>query len=51
MTFARPNADPECVMADSTFIVDTAQDEFKIVLYLANQDIMQVLKERGIVSA
>jgi hypothetical protein len=51
MTFSRPNADPECVTADSTFIVDTAMDEFKIVLYLANQDIMQVLKERGIAPA
>jgi hypothetical protein len=36
------------VLADSTFIVDTAADEFKIVLYLANQDIVQVLKDRGI---
>jgi hypothetical protein len=51
MTFSRPNADPEQVLADSTFIVDTAGDEFKIVLYLANQDIMQVLKSRGIAAA
>ncbi len=48
MTFSRPNANPEQVLADSTFIVDTAVDEFKIVLYLANQDIVQVLKDRGI---
>ena len=48
MTFSRPNANPEQVLADSTFIVDTAADEFKIVLYLANQDIVQVLKDRGI---
>jgi hypothetical protein len=48
MTFSRFNADPEQVLAGSTFIVDTATDEFKIVLYLANQDIVQVLKDRGI---
>jgi hypothetical protein len=48
MTFSRPNADAEQVVADSTFIVDTAADEFRIVLYLANQDIMKVLKDRGI---
>ena len=48
MTFSRPNGEPEQVMADSTFIVDTAADEFRIVLYLANQDILQVLKDRGI---
>ena len=51
MTFNRSNADPEHVLADSTFIVDTGSAEFKIVLYLANQDIMQVLKERAIAPA
>ncbi len=48
MTFGRPNAGPEQVLVDSTFIVDTAAAEFRIVLYLASQDIMQVLKDRGI---
>lgn len=48
MTFSRSNGELEEVLADSTFIVDTAADEFRIVLYLANQDIMQVLKDRGI---
>jgi len=48
MTFSRSSADPEQVFADSTFIIDTGSQEFKIVLYLAHQDIMQVLKERGI---
>ena len=51
MTFSRPNADPEHVLADSTFIVDTGSAEFKIVLYLASQDIFQVLKDRGIAPA
>ena len=48
MTFSSQNADSEQVMADSTFIVDIANNDFKIVLYLANQDILQVLKDRGI---
>jgi hypothetical protein len=51
MTFIRHDADPEQVLANSTFLVDTAAEEFKIVLYLANQDIMQVLKDRGIAPA
>ena len=36
------------VTADAVYIVDTAGGMPKIVLYLANQDIMAVLKERGI---
>ena len=48
MTFNRSNADPEQVLADSTFIIDTEPADFKIVLYLAHQDIMQVLKDRSI---
>jgi hypothetical protein len=51
MTFTRPAADPEPVLADSTFIVDTASEAFKIVLYLAHQDILQILKDRGIAPA
>jgi hypothetical protein len=47
MTFARDNNDPQDVVVDSVFIHDTAAD--KIVFYLANQDIMQVLKDRGII--
>jgi len=51
MNFSRPNTDPEQVLADSTFIVDTVSEEFRIVFYLAHQDIMQVLKDRGIAPA
>jgi hypothetical protein len=36
------------VFADSTFMVDTGEEEFKIVMYMAHQDIIQVLRERGI---
>ena len=45
--FVRDQVDPQQVLVDSTFIVDTAGD-FKIVFYLANQDIMAILKERGL---
>lgn len=36
------------VLADSTFLVDTGEQEFKIVMYMAHQDIMQVLRDCGI---
>jgi len=48
MTFARPDAAARDVVVESVFIVDTGGDDAKIVFYLANQDIMQVLKDRGI---
>jgi hypothetical protein len=47
--FARENSgESEKVLADSTFLVDTGEEEFKIVMYMAHQDIMQVLRDRGI---
>jgi hypothetical protein len=36
------------VLADSTFLIDTGNEEFKIAMYMAHQDIMQVLRDRGI---
>jgi hypothetical protein len=51
MTFAQNQRQPQDVMADSTYIVDTETDPFKIVFYLASQDLMQILKERGIAPA
>ena len=33
---------------DSTFLVDTGGDRFRIAMYMPHQDIMQVIKERGI---
>ena len=41
----------EDVLAESVYIVDTHGDEPKIVFYLANQDLMEVLRERGILVA
>lgn len=38
------------VFADSTFIVDCSGGGLRIVFYLSHQDIMAVLKERGIMA-
>lgn len=46
MTFVQGQAHD--VVADSVYIVDTSAEAFKIVFYLASQDLMQVLKQRGI---
>lgn len=51
MTFAPGEGDPQHVVADSDYIVDTGIDPWKIVFYLANQDLMEILKERGIAKA
>jgi hypothetical protein len=50
--FARADSsEPDQVLADSTFLVDTGEEEFKIVMYMAHQDIMQVLRNRGILNS
>jgi len=36
------------IVVRSTFLVDTGVRPFQILLYLAHQDIMAILKERGI---
>ena len=48
MTFAKNDAAPEQVLVNSTYIVSTGAGGFEIVFYLAHQDIMEILKERGI---
>lgn len=48
MHFARPDLQPQDVLAESVFILDAARDEPRIVFYLANQDLVQILKDRGI---
>ncbi len=51
MVFDRAQgAAEEEVLADSTFIVDDSDSGLKIVFYLAHQDIMAMLKERGIMA-
>ncbi len=51
MTFARPESDAEDVVAESVYILDMGGDEPKVVFYLASQDLMQVLKDRGLLAA
>lgn len=51
MTFVRDPEQAQDVIVDSVFIVDKGTDPFKIVFYLANQDVMEILKRRGIMAA
>jgi hypothetical protein len=48
IAFARPGSAPQEVLADSTYIVDTGEEPFRIILYLASQDLPKLLVERGI---
>ena len=48
MSFAHDQTPLRTIEVDSVYIVDTGADDPKIVFYLANQDLMQVLKDRGI---
>lgn len=53
LSFIRDNAPAQEFMVDSTFLVDTGEPqtdpaEFKILLYLTHQDLMQILRDRGI---
>lgn len=49
MAFLRAGKEKEA-LADSTFIIDTRGQSFKIVFYLTQQDHMTMLKEQGILS-
>jgi len=51
MNFEPQDRQPEQVVVEYVYIVDTSGDMPKIVFYLANQDLMQVLRERGILAA
>jgi len=48
LTFERPGAKPEQIVVESTFLIDSGAEPFRILLYLAHSDIMEVLKQRGI---
>jgi hypothetical protein len=48
MEFVREGEDTISIEAGSAFLVDTGQEPFRIVLYLASQDIFAVMRERGI---
>jgi hypothetical protein len=49
MTFLQEGTTREA-LADSTYIVDTSGESFKIVFYLAHQDHMTMLREHGILA-
>jgi hypothetical protein len=53
LAFERPDIKPEDVVVESAYIVDTGGEDApaenaKIVFYLANQDLMQIVKDRGL---
>lgn len=48
LEFAREGQPTQEVLADSTYIVDTGADPFRIILYMTTQDLPKVLVERGI---
>lgn len=48
MNFVRDHGGPEEITVASTFLLDAGSDDYKILVYLAHQDIMQILKDRGI---
>lgn len=48
MTFVRPGSDAEQIVVESTFLIDAGAEPFRILLYLAHSDIMEVSKQRGI---
>jgi hypothetical protein len=51
MNFANNDLRTEGMFVNSTFIVDTSEADFRIVLYLAHQDVMLMLKERAVRNA
>jgi hypothetical protein len=51
MNFANNDLPTEGMFVNSTFIVDTSEADFRIVLYLAHQDVMLMLKERAVRNA
>jgi hypothetical protein len=56
LMFERPGITPQDLVVESVYIVDTGGEagtaaDARIVFYLANQDIMQIVKERGLLPA
>jgi len=51
MSFVRDGGTIQEVLVDSTYLVDTAGNDCKIVLYLTHQDLMQILRGRGIIGS
>jgi hypothetical protein len=51
LAFERPGAERLPIVVESTHLVDAAVEPFRILVYLAHSDIMEVLKRHGIVPA
>ena len=51
LVFAPEGKGPVEVIAESTYVVDTGEEPFRIVVYLTSQDLAKVLSERGIMPA
>jgi hypothetical protein len=51
MTFVREGRPTQEALADSLFVIDMASDEPKIILYIAHQDLVATLREKGILPA
>lgn len=52
-SFVNDNVPAHQIDTESTFLIDTGlpgthEQDFKIVLYLSHQDLMQILRDRGI---
>jgi hypothetical protein len=48
MKFGHGEASVEDIVVGSTFIVNTVDNQLKIVFYLSHQDIMTTLKDKGL---
>jgi len=51
LTFERPDNAPLPLEVESTYLVDTGTEPFRFLVYLAHNDIMEILKEHGIAPA
>ncbi len=51
LTFERPGVERLPIVVESTHLVDAGDEPFRILVYLAHADIMEVLKRHGIVPA
>jgi hypothetical protein len=48
LTFVRPSSQPLPIEVESTYLVDAGVAPFRILVYLAHSDIMEILMQNGI---
>jgi hypothetical protein len=51
LTFERAEDQPLPIEVESTYLVDAGAEPFRILVYLAHDDIMEILKQNGIAPA